>query len=228
MLSSCLYGVRAIWGNAVLAASGAGDKPKTNSLSKGSENSASSFSLPLVFIFILFQCQFWFAPFHSEFEWISRRNKNCTSISKKHMIMIFSWRGAICPQKIICSDENELKYLDLLPFYLKFTFILWRFLVISGFKQSLGKLLFWLNGIFQLEDVRRFSAGPKPSTKHRARHQARRCGFCSGCWFQLWWVQGWVSCKGGNVIWCFWVFRMDSPHFVSWFEQGRGGWGNAE
>lgn len=35
MLRSCLelYGVRAIWGN-VLAANEAGDKPKTNSLSK--------------------------------------------------------------------------------------------------------------------------------------------------------------------------------------------------
>lgn len=38
--------------------------------------------------------------------------------------MIFSRRGAVCPQKAIPSDENELKYLDLLLFYLKFTFIL--------------------------------------------------------------------------------------------------------
>lgn len=212
MLRRCLYGVRAIWGNAVLAAGEAGDIPKTNSLWKAVKIQQLLFHSLWYSFLILFQSRFWFTPFHSEFEWISRKNKNCTSTSKKHMMMTFSQRGAICPLKTIHPDENELKYPDLLSFYLKFTFILWRFLVISGFKRSLGKLLFWLNGVFQLEDVRRFSAGPKPSAKHWARHRARRCGFCSGCWFQLWWVQGWMSCKGGNVIWCFWLLRMCSLH----------------
>lgn len=174
--------------------------PKTNSLWKAVKIQHLRFHSFWYSFFILFQSRFWFTPFHSEFEWLSGKNKNCTFASKKHMMMmIFSQRGAICPPKMIHSDENGLKYLDLPPFYLKFTSILWRFLAISGFKQSLGKLLFWLNGVFQLEDVRRFSAGPKPSVKHWARHWARRCGFCSGCWFQLWWVQGWVSCRGGEM-----------------------------
>lgn len=88
------------------------------------------------------------------------------------------------------------------------------FLVISGCEQSLGKLLFWLNGIFQLELVRTFWTGPKPSAKH---------GWCTG--------QGEVdfglgadticgACEDGysgkddNVIWLFGVLRMGSPHFM--------------
>lgn len=227
MLRSCLYGVRAVWESAVLAASGAGEKPKTNSFSKAVKIQHLRFhSLWYSFLYS-FCVDFDSHLFILNLNEFQEKTRIALS-SKKHMIMIFSRRGAICPQKMIHSDKNELEYLDLLPFYLKFAFILWRFLVISGFKQSLGKLLFWLNGMSQLEDVRRFSAGSKPSAKHRARHRARRCGFCCGCWFQMWWVQGWVSCERGDVIWWFQVLRMGSPHFVSLFEQGRGGWGNAE
>lgn len=38
--------------------------------------------------------------------------------------MTFGQSRATYPQKTIHSDDNKLKYLDLLPFYLKFTFIL--------------------------------------------------------------------------------------------------------